>query len=138
MQNKLAEIHVIQGGLRGALGSDQHYTTNPAQIAQLYHARAEALLSAVFKHLHIPTSMWGDAVEDRPLPIIGEKDPYTAHIGTLNTAEPLASIFGDDIDNTASPTVLTIELELLLDVKTKAVALAPAQVRGRRPLVASV
>ena len=63
--------------------------------------------------------------------------PYTAHIGTLNTAEPLASIFGDDIDNTITH-VLTLELELLLDVKTKAVALAPAQVRGRRPLVASV
>ena len=61
--------------------------------------------------------------------------PYTAHIGTLNTAEPLASIFGDD--NTITH-VLTLELELLLDVKTKAVALAPAQVRGRRPLVASV
>ena len=61
--------------------------------------------------------------------------PYTAHIGTLNTAEPLASIFGDDHTITH---VLTLELELLLDVKTKAVALAPAQVRGRRPLVASV
>ena len=79
--------------------------------------------------------MWGDAVEDRPLPIVGEKDPYTAHIGTLNMAEQLASIFGDD--NTITH-VLTLELELLLDVKTKAVALAPAQVRGRRPLVASV
>ena len=64
--------------------------------------------------------------------------PYTAHIGTLNTAEPLASIFGDDTRQHRITHVLTLELELLLDVKTKAVALAPAQVRGRRPLVASV
>ena len=69
--------------------------------------------------------MWGDAVEDRPLPIVGEKDPYTAHIGTLNTAEPLASIFGDDHTVTH---VLTLELELLLDVKTKAVALCTVTV----------
>jgi hypothetical protein len=126
-QNPRTELHeiavvFIQGGLRGALGSDQHYTTNPAQIAQLYHARAEALLSAVFKYLRIPSSMWGDAVEDRPLPIVGEKDPY---IGTLNTAEPLASIFGDD--NTVTH-VFTLELELLLDVKTKAFALVSVTV----------
>ena len=38
----------------------------------------------------------------------------------MNTAEPLASIFGDDHTVTH---VLTLELELLLDVKTKAVAL---------------
>ena len=69
--------------------------------------------------------MWGDAVEDRPLPIVGEKEPYTAHIGTLNTAEPLASIFGDD--NTITH-VLTLELELLLDVKAKAVALVAVTV----------
>lgn len=69
--------------------------------------------------------MWGDAVEDRPLPIVGEKEPYTAHIGTLNTAEPLASIFGDDHTITH---VLTLELELLLDVKTKAVALVTVTV----------
>ena len=79
----------------------------------------------MFRHLRIPSSTWGDAVEDRPLPIIGEKDPYTAHIGTLNTAEPLASIFGDDSTITH---VLTLELELLLDVKTKAVALVSVTV----------
>ena len=41
-ETELHEIAVvfIQGGLRGALGSDQHYTTNPAQIAQPHHARA--------------------------------------------------------------------------------------------------
>ena len=53
------------------------------------------------------------------------KDPYTAHIGTLNMAEQLASIFGDD--NTITH-VLTLELELLLDVKTKAVALVSVTV----------
>ena len=50
---------------------------------------------------------------------------------------PVVSDRATDIDNTITH-VLTLELELLLDVKTKAVALAPAQVRGRRPLVASV
>ena len=64
----------------------------------------------------MPAEKWGEAVNSRPLILVGEKDPWEATIATVRDPAVLTPLFGADGKMTVA---LSVSLSKMLDSKTQ-------------------
>ena len=114
-QKTLTELAIItvSGGIKGkSQGDDIKLQHRVAAI----DANREELARSVLTQLGVPAEKWGEAVNSRPLILVGEKDPWEATIATVRDPAVLTPLFGADGKMTVA---LSVSLSKMLDSKTQ-------------------
>lgn len=92
---------------------------------EIYAANREQLALAVLNELEIPAEQRGQAVEPRPLHIVGHATPWTIDVCTVTTIQPLVHHFGTDFAKTIC---MDLKVKCHTDLKAKATAIVDISV----------
>lgn len=108
--HEIAIVHV-EGGTNVPL-SEQ---ANKRRLEIMAHNREELAIQ-IFNRLQVPASDRGDAVEPRPLSIIGHEKPWSIDIATARNVDAMVRLFGESYEKTI---IMSLQLSLMVDLKKK-------------------
>ena len=113
------EIAIIQvdGSTRASEVSDN---TLKKRYKQMMDGNRECVAKAVLQNLKIPSEVWADSVEPRPLHIAGAPRPWEvticALVGTPEATSTYHHLFGSDLTKTHA---MCISVDVYNDVKAR-------------------